>query len=438
LPDARLPALDVNSLDLYSEASFRLGNALAARQGDVTRLTDQAVVAANLAELGSPRFVKPLRHIRNLSTRLYAQWLMGGAAITPKQRDFISRLGIMAAVDGLSVAEVTRSYLFYRDSCLSVLDEEASRLKTPGQVVDEARLVVRAANDSAIVRMTRAYDTQIQKAKAKALAADVALQDSETRLKAAVVDISAKNDQLIDASRHQSNFIANMSHELRTPLTGILGFTELLLGGPDLLSDEKREAALEIQASGQVLLTLVNDILDESKIEAGQMSLELGSVDLAALVDSTVVAMSALADHKSLYLVGTVPKPAEAVGDAFRLKQVLTNLVGNAIKFTAEGGITIGCARAGDFWRVSVTDTGIGMNDQTREHLFQKFKQADSSTTRRFGGTGLGLSIARSLVAMHGGEIGQESAVGQGSTFWFTLKVFAKPAPSPTLGSSDG
>jgi signal transduction histidine kinase len=420
-------ASGITSRDLDVEARFRLGQALAARVSDVTHLTEAMAAKANLTELTSRRFTKPLRHIRNLSTRLYAEWLTNGSVMTAKQRDFISRLGVMAAVDGLSVGELTRSYLFFRDATLRVLDQEIARLGTPAAVVTEARSVVRATNDSAMVRMARAYDARMQSDKFRALAADKALRDSETQLKAAVVDISDKNAQLMEASRQQSGFIANMSHELRTPLTGILGFTELLLadaGSP--LSDEQRQAGLEIEASGHVLLTLVNDILDESKIEAGQMSLEVGCVDLKDLVDSVLLAMRELADRKSLYLVATVPEAAQALGDPFRLKQVMTNLLGNAIKFTATGGVTIACTAVGESWRVSVTDTGIGMSEQTRARLFQKFKQADSSMTRRFGGTGLGLAIAQSLVALHGGEIHQDSTLGRGSTFWFVLPAFTE------------
>src|SRR5260370_11229064 len=250
----------------------------------------------------------------------------------------------MGAGDGLSVGEVARSYLFFRDAPLRVLDEEIVRLSIPAAVATEARSVVRATNDSAIVRMARAYDARMQSDKLRALAAGEALQDSETQLKAAVVDISDKNAQLMEASRQQSTFIASMSHELRTPLTGILGFTELLLadaGSP--LSDEQRQAVLEIEASGQVLLTLVNDILDESKIEAGQMSLEIGCVDLKDLVDSVMVAMRQLADRKSLYLVATVPQAALARGDPFRFKQVMTNLPLNALKITSTAGVTIAC-----------------------------------------------------------------------------------------------
>ncbi len=434
-PKNRPPASKGTSQDPDADARFMLGQALAAHVNDVTRLTEAMASEANLTELTSRRFTKPLRHSRNLATRLYAEWLMNGTGMTAKQRDFISRLGVMAAVDGLSVAELTRSYLFFRDATLRVLDREATLLGSPAGIVNEARSEIRSTNDSATVRMARAYDTQVQSTRLRALAVGEALRESETRLEAAVVDVSEKNAQLIEANRQQASFVANMSHELRTPLTGILGFTELLLAGPEgSLSQAQRADVIDIQASGQVLLTLVNDILDESKIEAGQMSLEVGCVNLRVLVDAVLAATRELADQKSLYLLAHVPDAAQVVGDGFRLRQVITNLVGNAIKFTDSGGITIECVAAGGFWRVSVTDTGIGMNDDTRAGLFQKFKQADSSTTRRFGGTGLGLAIARSLVEMQGGEIGQESAFGRGSTFWFRLPAFAEasaPVGSP-------
>ena len=424
-PQSSPSASGITPKDRDVEARFRLGQALATRVSDITHLTEAMAAKANLTELTSRRFTKPLRHIRNLSTRLYAEWLTNGSVMTAKQRDFISRLGVMAVVDGLSVGEMTRSYLFFRDATLRVQDQEIARLGTPAAVAAEARSVVRASIDSSIVRMARAYDARMQSDKFRALAAGEALRNSESQLKAAVVDISDKNAQLIEASRQQSSFIANMSHELRTPLTGILGFTELLLADADSpLSDEQRQAVLEIETSGHVLLTLVNDILDESKIEAGQMSLEVGCVELKDLVDSVLLAMRELADRKSLYLVASVPEAAQALGDPFRLKQVMTNLLGNAIKFTATGGVTITCTAVGESWRVSVTDTGIGMSEQTRARLFQKFKQADSSMTRRFGGTGLGLAIAQSLVAMHGGEIHQDSTLGRGSTFWFVLPAF--------------
>jgi signal transduction histidine kinase len=187
---------------------------------------------------------------------------------------------------------------------------------------------------------------------------------------------------------------------------------------------------LEVQASGQVLLRLVNDILDESQIEAGKMALVTGCVDLKGVIDAVLTSVRALADKKGLYLRADTQVGAEALGDEVRLKQILTNLVGNAIKFTEVGGVSVNCVTWAGFWRVSVSDTGIGMPDDSRELVFERFKQLDSSVTRRFGGTGLGLSIARGLVQMQGGEMGVDSTIGHGSTFWFTVPAYVPPKRS--------
>jgi signal transduction histidine kinase len=226
-------------------------------------------------------------------------------------------------------------------------------------------------------------------------------------------------------NRQQLNFISNISHELRTPLAGILGHTELLLGGmsgplqPSQLADVQA-----VDKEGQVLLTLVNEILDESQIEARTMTLAFGCVDLGAAIESVVADAQPAAAIKSLYLrTGTVPH-ASALGDELRLRQVISNLINNAVKFTEVGGVTVNCLPWAGFWRVSVGDTGIGLRESDRDRVFDRFMQVDAGTTRRFGGAGLGLSIARGLVAMQGGDIGVDSVLGQGSTFWFTVPAF--------------
>jgi signal transduction histidine kinase len=413
-----------------------LGQALAARVADATRMTAEAAAAAGLSELASHRFANPIRHVHNVASRGIARFLTTGQGSTEKERNFIGRLGVMAALHGLSVASLTRSYLLWRDTNLRVLDEEATRLGTDPAVSSEARAVIRSTADTGIVRMARAFDYQMHVVGRRADVVTVALHDSEAQLQAAVVDVSSKNAQLSVAmaeiseknvqlqavNRQQSDFIANVSHELRTPLAGILGYTELLLGGMDgELAAEQRRDVLEVEAGGQILLTLVNDILDESQIEAGKMTLETGCVDLKAMVESVVATVRTLADRKSLYLRADIPEGVEARGDNRRLKQILTNLVGNAIKFTDVGGITIKCLPWSGFWRLSVADTGIGLPEESRAMVFERFKQLDPSVTRRFGGTGLGLAIAKGLVEIQGGDMGVDSIVGVGSTFWFTV-----------------
>ncbi len=413
-----------------------LGRALAARVTDATRITAAAAAEAGLSELASRRFVKPVRHVHNLSTRGIARYLMTGQGSTEKERNFIGRLGVMAALYGLSVATLTRSYLLWRDTNLRVVSEEAARLGTDSTVSDEARAIVRSATDTGLVRMARAYDYQMHVVGRRGDAVTVALRDSEAQVQIAVTDLSKKNEQLSLAmaeisdknfqlqavNQQQTDFIANVSHELRTPLSGILGYTELLLEDEDgALAPAQRKDVLEVQAGGEVLLRLVNDILDESQIEAGKMALRKERVDLGTVTESVMAAVRPLAESKGLYLRAEVPPGAEAVGDEVRLKQILTNLVGNAIKFTDSGGISINCLPWSGFWRVSVGDTGIGLPDNSKDLVFERFRQLDATITRRFGGTGLGLAIAKGLVAMHGGEIGVDSRPGVGSTFWFTV-----------------
>jgi signal transduction histidine kinase len=416
-----------------------LGEALAARVTEATSMIADAAAAAGLSELRARRLARPIRNVHNLASRIIARFLMTGQGSTEKERNFLGRLGVIAALHGLSVGTMARSYLLWRDANIRVLNEEVSRLGTTAAVCEEARDVIRSTADTGVVRMARAYDNHIQVVGRREDAVNVAFHDSEAQLRSAVVDVSRKNDQLSAAmaqisdknvllnavNRQQSDFIANVSHELRTPLAGILGYTEILLDGMDgELSSEQSRDVKEVQAGGQVLLGLVNDILDESQIEAGKMALSLGCVDLRIVIDSVLATVRTLADKKALYLHARIPDEPMALGDEMRLKQILINLVGNAIKFTETGGISINCLPWSGFWRVSVADTGIGLPEGSRELVFERFRQLDPSITRRFGGTGLGLAIAKGLVTMQGGEIGVDSTPGVGSSFWFTVPAF--------------
>jgi signal transduction histidine kinase len=422
-----------------TDQKLALGQALAARATEATRMTAAAASVAGLSELASRRFAKPVRHVHNLSTCGIARYLMTGQGCTEKERNFIGRLGVIAALHGLPVATLTRSYLLWRDTNLRVLNEEAARLGIADAVSDEARAIVRSATDTGIVRMARAFDYQMHVVGSHGDAATLALRDSEAQVETAVNDLSRKNEELSTAmaeisdknvqlqvvNRQQTDFIANVSHELRTPLAGILGYTELLLQDADgELGAAQRKDVMEVQAGGEVLLRLVNDILDESQIEAGKMALKKQCVGLNAVIESVLATVRPLAERKGLFLKADVPPGAEALGDDGRLKQIVTNLVGNAIKFTDRGGISINCLPWAGFWRVSVGDTGIGLPDDSRELVFERFRQLDPTITRRFGGTGLGLAIAKGLVTMQGGEMGVDSRLGVGSTFWFTVPAF--------------
>jgi signal transduction histidine kinase len=238
-------------------------------------------------------------------------------------------------------------------------------------------------------------------------------------------EIQDKSRQLEVASQHKSQFLANMSHELRTPLNAILGYTELMADGAYGEPSEKMLGILKrLEANGRHLLGLINDVLDLSKIEAGQLVLELSDYsvqDIAQTVRSTLEPLAA--DKKLAFKVEVAPQLPPGRGDGRRLTQVLINLVGNAIKFTDAGEVAIKAEANNGSFHVAVRDAGPGISAADQAKLFQEFQQADNAITRKKGGTGLGLAISKRIVEMHGGRIWVESQPGQGSTFAFTLPV---------------
>jgi PAS domain S-box-containing protein len=266
-----------------------------------------------------------------------------------------------------------------------------------------------------------------------------------TEMVAAENELVQAREEAESANRAKSTFLATMSHEIRTPLNGVLGMAQAM--AVDELCAVQRERLDVIRQSGESLLAILNDVLDLSKIEAGKLELEETEFDLAELARGAHAAFTAIAQKKGLSFDLEVERSAQGVyrGDPTRIRQILYNLISNALKFTATGEIRVAIRRSDDRLEVVVRDTGIGMAPETTTGVFSTFTQADSSTTRRFGGTGLGLSICRELAGLMGGDIGVESELGVGSTFtvrlelpWLRASAAAAADPSPAAVAPSG
>jgi len=327
-----------------------------------------------------------------------------GILLTRMLRHWLSPIGEMAE----TLARIDNTHLEYR------LDTQAR-----GDLV-ELQTEINALLDR--------ISSDTEELKSSMVQANEDLHETMEAMEVQNIELTLARKEAVEGNRIKSEFLANISHEIRTPLNGIMGFAKLLQKTP--LSPRQLDYVRTIKKSSDSLLAIINDVLDLSKIEAGKLVLDHTPLDLEEVIFDVLNMLAPLAEEKNLEQVAFIydDVPRHLMGDPLRLKQILTNLVNNAIKFTPKGEIIIRCMLESQterhaVIRISVTDTGIGLSESARADLFRAFSQGDPSTTRKFGGTGLGLVISRHLVEQMHGEINFESTPGEGSTFWFTIKA---------------
>jgi signal transduction histidine kinase len=255
-------------------------------------------------------------------------------------------------------------------------------------------------------------------------------------------ELAQKNIELRKASRMKSQFLANMSHELRTPLNSIIGYAQLVMGGLyGALNDTQLDRLEKVIRNGQTLLKLINDVIDLNRIETGEVRLERRQVTTAEVLHGVLDTIEPLALHKGLFLKREFDGVPSVYADDTRLRQIVTNIAANAVKFTRRGGITVRAQLIDSLVQIEIEDTGIGIPADQFAAIFEEFQQVDASPTREYEGSGLGLTITRRLIEMHGGRIWLESAVGQGTTFYVTLPTQppeepAVPTPAPAAAAA--
>ena len=410
---------------------------------DMDADTDAPLDAARLS-LQLAEAVEALRAIRNgeVDALVVPGGLPGSQVFTLTTADRPYRIFVEAMRDGAATVSESGSVLYANRSLADILETPLSSIlgaPLSSFVIQADRAAL--AEQHLLAGTGSTIEIRLAGAEGRVIPVRVASShltvDAERLLCLTFADLTqahviqeelrVAHEKAVEGSRLKSEFVANMSHEIRTPLNGVTGMTDLLLDTP--LTLEQREYVDAVRESSDVLLTVINEILDFSKIEAGKLELDETPFAVADLVESACSAVAIPAHAKGVELLSWIDEqvPAAVCGDANRVRQVLTNLLTNAVKFTATGEIVVkvtsdveGGQRRLNF---AVRDTGIGVEPGAAARIFDSFAQADGSTTRRYGGTGLGLTISKKLVELMGGTIGVDSSVGCGSTFWFTVVV---------------
>ena len=384
--------------------------------GSVTDITERVVMEATIQR--EQEFLAAL--LENMSDGIVACDAEGKLTLFNRaSREFHN-----LPLDAIHAGRWADHYSLYQADGVTPMTQEAIPLfrALGGEIVRECEMVIAPSNGPPRTLLTNGQ--AIIDKQGNRLGAVVAMHDITER-KRMDAELIAARDAALESTRLKSEFLANMSHEIRTPMNGVIGMTGLLLDTE--LTAEQKDFTETISSSADSLMTVINDILDFSKIEAGKLRFEKLDFDLLPAVEGPVELLAGRTQDKGLEIASLIESdvPVKLRGDAGRLRQVLTNLIGNAVKFTEAGEVVVRVTKESDtethaMLRFAITDTGIGISEEARRKLFQPFVQADGSTTRKYGGTGLGLAISKQLVELMGGEIGVESESGNGSTFWFT------------------